>query len=234
MAVVQARMSSTRLPGKVLADVEGEPLLALLLARLSRAERVGEVVLATSTDAVDDPVAALARAAGVRVSRGAREDVLARFLGAIGQREGPVVRITADCPLIDPAIVDATVERFLSVDGCAYASNVDPRTFPDGLDVEVIDASALRALARERLDASDREHVTTAIRSRPERFAQATLVAARDLGSLRWTVDEPEDLEFVRLLVRRLGSRRHEAGLEEILAAVHEHPSLAGLHGRRG
>jgi spore coat polysaccharide biosynthesis protein SpsF len=102
------------------------------------------------------------------------------------------------------------------------------------LDVEVIDATALRAVAREPLDVEDREHVTSAIRAQPERFRQAALMATRDLGELRWTVDEPEDLEFIRALVRRLADRRHEAGLAEILSAVRDEPSLAAFHGRRG
>ncbi len=234
LAIVQARMSSTRLPGKTLADIEGEPMLALLLRRLALARRLDRIVVATSTDAVDDPIAELAADIGVEVVRGPREDVLARFLIAIGEREGPVVRITGDCPLIDAGLVDETIERFASVPDCAYASNVEPRTFPDGLDVEVFDAAALRAIADEHLEVADREHVTAAIRARPERFHQAALVSAQDLGELRWTVDEPEDLEFTRAVVRRLGDRRDTAPLAEILAAVRRKPSLAEFHGHRG
>jgi spore coat polysaccharide biosynthesis protein SpsF (cytidylyltransferase family) len=209
-------------------------MLLLLLRRLSHARRLGGIVVATSTDASDDPIVGVAISAGVAVSRGPQRDVLERFLLAIGDREDPIVRITADCPLIDPAIVDDTVERFLSVAGCAYASNIQPRTFPDGLDVEVIDAAALRAVGREPLEIEDREHVTSAIRAQPGRFRQAAVVGACHLGELRWTVDEPEDLEFVRTLVRRLGARRHEAGLAEILSAVRAEPSLAAYHGCRG
>jgi spore coat polysaccharide biosynthesis protein SpsF len=227
-------MSSTRLPGKTLADVEGEPMLALLLRRLARAQRIERIVVATSTDGADDPIVQLAVAAGVDACRGPREDVLARFLVALGEREGPVVRITADCPLIDPGIVDQTIERFAAVVGCVYASNIVPRTFPDGLDVEVFDGATLRALAQEPLEAADREHVTNALRDRPERFPQAALVSSENLGELRWTVDEPEDLEFVREVVRRLGEHRGRAGLAEILAAVRGEPSLASYHGRRG
>jgi spore coat polysaccharide biosynthesis protein SpsF len=234
LALVQARMSSARLPGKTMADVDGEPMLALVLRRLGHARRVGRIVVATSTDAVDDPIAKLAVTIGAGVSRGPRDDVLARFLMVIGDRDGPVVRISGECPLIDPRLVDDTIERFLSVPHCAYASNVAPRTFPDGLDVEVIDAAALRAIADEPLGAADREHVTSAIRARPARFRQAALVSEHSLGELRWTVDEPEDLEFVRAVVRRLGHRRWEAGLAEILAAVRREPSLSAFHGPRG
>ncbi|MEA2313580.1 MAG: spore coat polysaccharide biosynthesis protein SpsF [Solirubrobacteraceae bacterium] len=234
LAIVQARMSSSRLPGKTLADVDGEPMLALLLRRLSRAREVQSVVVATSADALDDPIVRLAQEIGVGVSRGPREDVLARFLIAIGEHDGPVVRITGDCPLTDPQLVDETIARFASLPGCAYASNVQPRTYPDGLDVEVIAAAALRAVAGDQLEAAEREHVTSAIRAQPERFPQAALIASTDLGELRWTVDEPEDLEFIRAVVRRLGDRRYQAPLAEILAAVRREPSLAALHGRRG
>lgn len=233
-AIVQARMSSTRLPGKTLADLHGEPLLELLLRRLRRAVTVAEVIVATSLDPGDDAIAALAADLGAGVSRGSRDDVLGRMLGALGDRQGEVVRITADCPLIDPRVLDATVERFRATPGCQYASNIQPRRFPDGLDVEVIDADALRAIAREPLDDHRREHVTTAIRARPERFRQASLVGEQDLGELRWTVDEPEDLEFVRKVVGRLGDGRYRAGLAETLAAVRAPPSLAAFHGRRG
>ena len=133
LAIVQARMSLSRLPGKTLADIEGEPMLALLLFRLRHSQQIGDIVVATSTDTADDPIGELAALMGVGVSRGPREDVLARFLLAIDDRDGPIVRITGDCPLIDPGVVDDTIERFRSVPDCAYASNVEPRTFPDGL-----------------------------------------------------------------------------------------------------
>jgi spore coat polysaccharide biosynthesis protein SpsF (cytidylyltransferase family) len=227
-------MSSVRLPSKTLADIEGEPMLALLLHRLAGAGSLESIAVATSTDSDDDPIVELAGRLGIAVVRGPREDVLARYLSAIRDHSGPIVRVTGDCPLVDPAIVDQTVERFTAMRGCAYASNLTPRTFPDGLDVEVVDPAALRAIAEDPLDAEDREHVTSAIRAQPGRFPQASLRYAQDLGSLRWTVDEPADLEFVRALVRRLAQRRDLAGLEEMLETIRRPPSLAGFHGRRG
>jgi len=224
-------MSSSRLPGKSLVDIGGEPSLVLLLKRLSRSGLTGEIVVATSTDPIDDQIAEAAAEAGARSVRGPRDDVLARFLIAVEDRRGPVVRITGDCPLIDPALVDATIERFSSAPGCAYATNIDPRRFPDGLDVEVIDAAVLRAVATEELSPEEREHVTLAIRTQPERFPASALIGSEDLGELRWTVDEAGDLEFVRAVVERLGERRYEAGMKEILDAVRAPPSLAGLGG---
>jgi spore coat polysaccharide biosynthesis protein SpsF (cytidylyltransferase family) len=226
-------MSSSRLPGKTLADIGGEPALALLLKRLERARSLTGTIVATSTDPIDDAIAELASDRRVGVARGPRDDVLARIVLAIGDRPGPVVRITGDCPLLDPEVVDAAVELFLATPGCAYASNVEPRGFPDGLDVEVVDADALRAVAREDLSRSEREHVTAAIRSRPERFPPASLRGTEQLGSLRWTVDDAEDLAFVRAVVDRLGARRYAAGIDEVLSAVRSPPSLASFGGAR-
>ena len=222
-------MSSSRLPGKTLADVDGEPMLGLLLMRLRTAGTVGEIVVATTAEPIDDPVAALASELAVTVVRGSRDDVLARYLLAIEGRDGPVIRITGDCPLIDPGLVDATVKLFRQTPGCAYASNLEPRTFPDGLDVEVVDVQALQTVAGLDLTPEDREHVTSAIRDQPARFPAVSLTGPEDLGSLRWTVDRPDDLEFVRSVVGRLGDQRHRAGMDEILAAVRRAPALTGF-----
>ena len=208
-------------------------MLALLLRRLSAARGVERTIVATSTDEVDTPIATAAAELGAGVSRGPRDDVLARFAGAIGGYQGAVARITGDCPLIDPEIVDAVIERFHDEPGCAYASNVDPRTYPDGLDVEVVDADALRAADAEIDDPADREHVTSAIRASPDRFPAVAVTSPVDLGELRWTVDRADDLEFVRAVVERLGDRRYEAGLTEILDAVRRPPSLAEYGGAK-
>jgi spore coat polysaccharide biosynthesis protein SpsF len=234
LAVVQARMSSTRLPGKVLADVGGEPMLAFLLRRLERTPSVGRIVVATSDVASDDPVAEAARAAGAEVHRGSLTDVLSRFVGAARGHDGPIVRITADCPLTDPAVVEGVLERFRTTPGAMYASNVEERTFPDGLDVEVFSPEALALADRLATDPADREHVTTLMRRHPDRFPSASLAGPPRLGHLRWTVDNPDDLEFVRAIVTRLGDRRHTATMSEVLDAVRRPPSLGGQEGLRG
>jgi spore coat polysaccharide biosynthesis protein SpsF len=234
IAIVQARASSTRLPGKVLADVGGEPMLALLLRRLRHAGSLERIVVATSTGTDDRPVAELGRSLGLEVFRGPLADTLARYVGALGERPGPAVRITGDCPLTDPAVVDAAVELFSATPGCAYVSNVDPPTYPDGLDVEVIARDALLAIHAEPLDAAAREHVTPAVRGDPRRFPARTLRAEEDLSELRWSVDTADDLAFVRAVVERLGERRYAADRHEVLAAVRSEPSLADLGGSRG
>jgi spore coat polysaccharide biosynthesis protein SpsF (cytidylyltransferase family) len=233
LAVIQARMSSARRPGKTLADVGGEPLLSLVVRRLARAARVGRIVIATSTGPEDDPIAELASELGVGAHRGPRDDVLTRYVEAVGSHRGTVVRITGDCPFIDPAVVDAAIELLESTSGCAYVNNVEPRTYPDGLDVEAFSAEALLAAAAEATDPADREHVTTAIRRAPDRWPQANLPGDPDLAEVRWTVDTEDDLEFVRLVIERLGDRRHSAGLDQIRAAVLAEPSLAEYGGAR-
>jgi spore coat polysaccharide biosynthesis protein SpsF len=235
LALVQARMSSSRLPGKVLADVDGEPMIGLLLRRLRGARTLDGIVVATSVEPSDDPLAEAVEALGFEVRRGPLDDVVARFLLAAGDHPGPYVRVTGDCPLIDPGVVDALVERFATAGPAVrYGSNVDPeRTYPDGLDAEVFSRDALLAVDALAADAAGREHVTTVLRADPVRFPQVSLTDPRRLGDLRWTVDTAEDLAFVRAVVARLGDRRHVAGLSEILAVVNQAPSLAdgGLRG---
>jgi len=234
LAIVQARMSSTRLPGKSLADVGGEPMLGLLLRRLRRSHEVERIVVATTTASDDDPIEELAREMGEEAYRGSRDDVLSRFVGAAAGASEVVVRLTGDCPLIDPDLVDDVIRLYRRTPDCQYASNIEPRTYPDGLDVEVLSHEILERVGAETEDAHDREHVTTAIRRELHRLPSAALVCEPDLGELRWTVDTREDLEFVREVVRRLGLQRHTAGMSEILEVVQRDPSLAEYHGRRG
>ena len=236
LALVQARTSSTRLPGKVLADIGGEPMLGLLLRRVQQARSVGEVVVATSDRPADDRLEQLGAQLGVRVFRGSLEDVLGRMAAAAAGHDGPVVRLTGDCPLIDPHVVDEVVALLAATPGCRYASNVEPRAHPDGLDVEALAPGLIAELAAEVTDPGDREHVTLAVRHDPQRYGAAALSAeASDLAELRWTVDTELDLAFVRALVARLGDRRHTAGMNEILDAIRQAPSLAAMAGgRRG
>jgi spore coat polysaccharide biosynthesis protein SpsF len=233
LAVVQARMSSSRLPGKTLADVDGEPMLGLMLQRIRGATEVNGVVIATTEEPDDDPIEALGAAFGVDVFRGDREDVLSRVTQASNGHVGPIVRLTADCPLIDPQVIDRVVEAFREMPGCAYASNVEPRTFPDGLDVEVIAAATLSETAATAVTREDREHVTTALRRTLDRIPSATVYCEPDLGDLRWTVDTLDDLDFVRSVVVRLGDRRHSASMEDILGVVRTPPSLEAFGGAR-
>ena len=216
--VVQARMGSTRLPGKVLADLGGHPLLAFMLERL-RGGNTGEIVVATSTAPADDAVAEITRKLGVELVRGPEQDVLARFGVALERYPADIcVRLTADCPLIDKSIVEAVIGR-LEESGAEYASNTLMRTYPDGLDVEAMTASALRTAVAEATDPEEREHVTPFLYRHPERFPVAHLSTDDLLGDERWTVDTPDDLEFVRGVVDRFAPRI-DFGWREILSAV--------------
>jgi spore coat polysaccharide biosynthesis protein SpsF len=234
LAIVQARVSSTRLPGKSVANIVGEPMLVLLLRRLQRARELERIVVATSTDSADDRVEEVAKEVVSDIHRGPLDDVLARFVGAAAGHCGPLVRVTADCPLIDPEIVDALVRLFANRASCAYASNIEPRSYPVGLDVEVFSLATLEWADAETRDPVDREHVTALVRRRLGQFPSANLVCEEDLSGLRWTVDTADDLEFVRAVTARLGPRRYAAGLLEILAAVRRKPSLAAFRGCRG
>jgi spore coat polysaccharide biosynthesis protein SpsF len=210
-------MGSSRLPGKVLAEVGGRPMLEFLLARLRPLG--ARVVVATSDLPGDDPVAECAEAAGVPVVRADEQDVLGRFLAAVeAHPASTVIRITGDCPLTDPAVV-ADVVALRRRRGADYATNVLPRTFPKGLDVEVCRTAALRAAGESATDPAEREHVTPFLYRHPERFVLANLRSGERLGDERWTVDTSEDLEFVRDLVDRLENPL-TAGWREILAVA--------------
>lgn len=223
LVVVQARMGSTRLPGKVLAELAGRPLLAFLLARLrwlpALTPAAVTVVVATSDLDRDDPVAALAEAEGVACVHGPELDVLTRFAMALAHHPADeVVRLTADCPLTDPALVAAAIalRRSTTAD---YAGNTPIRTFPDGLDVEVLSAAALQAAHLEATEPLDREHVTRFVLRQPERFRIANLRSPQLLAAERWTIDTPEDLDRVRAIVADLPDPLR-AGWEQVLATA--------------
>jgi glutamate-1-semialdehyde 2,1-aminomutase len=197
IAIVQARMGSTRLPNKVMTAIGDVPMMGILLARLSCAKEVNEVVVAAPTDARNQPLVQYVRTSGFSCVQGSENDVLDRYLQAANEhRADVIVRITGDCPLVDPSLVDLCVKQFRArqVD---YFSNVDPPTYPDGLDIEVFTRQALEIAAQEATDPFDREHVTPYLR-KSSVFKRTNLQNNEDLSRLRWTVDEPEDLEVVR------------------------------------
>lgn len=230
LGVVQARVSSTRLPGKVLAPILGEPMLARQLERVKRARRLDEVAVATSTDASDDPLEAVCERAGVACFRGSLDDVLDRFRAAAEHFGAThVVRLTGDCPLTDPAVVDATVAAHVE-GGFDYTSNVDPPTFPDGLDVEVLTARTLETAWREARLPSEREHVTPYVRTHGDRFRLGCVSNGEDLSALRWTVDEPRDLAFVTAVYEALYPADPAFGMADVLALLARRPELAELN----
>ncbi len=235
VAIVQARMGSTRLPGKVLATVgESRTILGLLLERLARSERLDRVVVATTDDPGDDPVEALVRHAGGHVFRGSRDDVLDRYWRAARAHEADaVVRITADCPFMDPAIVDAVVDRWEgSQRRLDYVANRFPvNRWPDGTGVELIGAAALERTWREAVTDPEREHVTQYIRKHPELFEMGTIERRDDRSALRLTVDHPCDLDLIRAIWSRLfPDHGSHFGLERVLEVLDREPELAALN----
>src|SRR6201996_8246625 len=234
LAVLQARMSSTRLPGKVMADVAGGPMILRQIERLRRCRRLDGVLVATSTDPSDDGLAAMLVLHDVPVHRGPLDDVLARYEGALKAHPAEIVaRLTADCPLADPTVIDAVVDRL--VDGkLDYAANTPAhRTYPKGLDVEVMRADCLLRAAREAKDPYEREHVTPYLYRHPEMFAQDFISQTADEGEGRWTVDRPDDLEFVREVYAALYPSDPDFTSDDVRAFVHGRPDLARLGGDR-
>jgi spore coat polysaccharide biosynthesis protein SpsF (cytidylyltransferase family) len=235
IAVVQARLGSTRLPGKALLDLAGRPMLTHVLARAAAVPGIEQVVLATTVSSEDAALADLARAAGIACVRGSVDDVLDRFHAALAAHPADaLVRITADCPLLDPEVSGRVVSEYRRRAGeLDYVSNVHPPTYPDGLDTEVVSATALERAWREASPGSDREHVTPYIWSRPERFRLANVGGPEDLSRHRWTVDDARDLAFVREVYRRLapaGAAPGLFGMGAVLDLMRACPDLAQLN----
>ncbi len=221
-AVIQARMGSTRFPNKVMRAISGTPLIGLMLERLAKAKCVEQIVLATSTAPINEPLATYVRELGYIVYCGSENDVLDRYYQAAREVKADiVVRVTGDCPLIDPVIVDAVITRFVDskVD---YASNNYPPSFPDGLDVEVFTFKSLEKAWKEAKTPREREHVTPFIRE-SSLFKRVNVVHEQDKSAARWTVDEPEDFEVVQNVFIHFNPRR-DFGWHEVDALQVSHP----------
>jgi glutamate-1-semialdehyde 2,1-aminomutase len=226
IAIVQARMGSTRLPGKVMRPLGGAPMIERLLERLARARSLDGIWLATSDARADDALAAHVAALGYPVFRGSEADVLSRFHGAATQAGATaVLRVTGDCPLVDPGLVDAVVGDFLS-GGADYVSNVAPPSYPDGLDLEVFSAEALATAMADARAPAEREHVTPYLRE-SGRFRTRNIAHAEDLSGLRWTVDEPGDFAVVERVFAHFAPRS-DFDWGEVLALQRADPALFG------
>lgn len=222
-------MGSTRLPGKVLKDIGGETMLARVIGRLRRAKLIHEVLVATTNTALDDVVVGECRKGSIPVSRGDEKDVLDRYFRAAQLAQAEiVVRITSDCPLIDPDITDKTIAAFLESHP-DYASNVMRRTYPRGLDTEVISVAALERAWRQARKPYEREHVTPYIYEHPAEFRLLSVTGEEDYSSHRWTVDTLEDLEFVRSVYKRLASDA-AFSWRDVLELLKREPELAEVN----
>ena len=232
VGILQARTSASRLPGKVLLPILGEPMLFRHIERLRRSAEMNVVVVATSTDPIDDVLAAACRERDVPCCRGSLDDVLGRVVQAARPYQPDVVvRLTGDCPLADPALIDEVIRHFRA-GAYDYVSNCFPPTFPDGLDVEVMRFSRLEEADREAVLPSHREHVTPFLRAFPGRFRIGHVAAPIDLSALRWTVDEPADFEFVRLVYEHLYPAKPDFATQDILDLVERESAMQAINAR--
>lgn len=223
---LQARISSSRLPGKVMALVDGRPMIARQIERLDRISGLDELVVATSNDPTDDLLADFVESIGVSVHRGSLNDVLQRYVEVIDiYRPDVMVRFTADCPLVSPLVADELIREFLSLD-VDYLSNTLTPTYPDGLDVEVFRPEALEWVYLNSSDPNEREHVTLGIYRRPDQFKVANYSGKSNHSNLRWTVDTSDDLEFVREVYKRLQPKNPAFEYHDVLDLLTEFPDL--------
>jgi spore coat polysaccharide biosynthesis protein SpsF len=233
VAIVQARMGSTRLPGKVLLPLAGTTVLGCVVERLSRCGSLHGIVIATSELVEDDPVVEEAERLGIPSARGDASDVLARYCDAARLcGADPVVRITSDCPLIDPVVVDAVVAAF-AAGGCDYASNTLERTDPRGVDAEVVCLEAVERARRDAAESYEREHVTPHLYRHPEAFRIRSYrnPDGTDRSSLRWTLDTPDDYAFVRAAYAACAHRRpSDVRTADLLAAIARTPELTAIN----
>ena len=248
VAIIQGRMSSSRLPGKILANIAGQPMLTRVFTRTSRAQTLDEVIFATTTDASDDPVAEYCDFSGIPFTRGSLFDVLDRYYQTARQVQADVVvRITADCPIIDPTLIDDVV-NFLHDEEYDFVCNrlppPWPRTYPIGLDVEACTFKVLEKAWKEAKEPQHREHTmpyfyegvqltrqsrTLETGTSPRGYKIALLHHTTDFGDYRWTVDTPEDLKFMREVYSRFDGR-DDFTWKEVLDLVHDEPALMEIN----
>lgn len=229
-AIIQARTNSTRLPKKVIKIIEGKPVLWHVIERVKRVRNINKVILATTDKKEDDILEKIAKKLNIPVFRGSENDVLDRYYQTAKVfRIDPIVRITADCPLLDPKVVEKVVDFYLK-GNYDYVSNVHPPTFPDGLDVEVFSFKTLKKIWEKAKLSSEREHVTSYISNHPWMFKTGNVRSPKDLNYLRLVLDEKEDLILIRKIYKELYNKNPFFGLEEILELFRRKPELIKIN----
>lgn len=235
LCIIQARVSSSRLYGKVLKTIRDKTIIEHIFFRLKNAQKIDKIVLATSSTEADDAIEILCKEKNISVFRGSENDVLDRFYQTAkfsGVKEGDfIVRITGDCPLIDPQIVDEVIELFEKEDA-DYGANINPPTFPDGLDIEVMKFSVLEKAWNEAKLQSEREHVTLYIRNHPEIFKISNFVNDKDYSQLRWTLDEAEDFEVIKTIYENLFSEDKVFLMNDIIEFLSKNSQIIEINQR--
>ncbi len=233
IAIIQARMGSSRLPGKVLKEICGEPMLAWVLKRTSKAKLIKEIIIATTLDQSDDVIEKFCQVNHIACFRGSSADVLDRYFQAAKFHQADVVvRLTADCPLIDPELIDKTIAAFASSSADFAANRLPPpyqRSYPIGLDVEVVSMPALERAWKESTALYEREHVMPYIYQRKDQFRVLIIENDIDYGSYRWTVDTQEDLDFIQAVVKELGCRM-DFSWKEVIELLEKYPELMKIN----
>ena len=236
LGIIQARMGSSRLPGKMLMPIiDGKGALELMLERVAESKKLDSLIVATTIDKSDDQIEELCGVLGVDCYRGSIDDVLDRFYQtwhSTGKMFEAIVRLTGDCPFHNPRVIDLVIEEYLAMDA-DYVSNVHPPTFPDGLDVEVFSFKILKQAWREAKLQYEREHVTQYMCNHPELFKIRNVFCSTDLSAHRWTLDEESDLKFIRNVYECLYHKGNLCfGMRNILALIEKHPDIKdGNHG---
>ncbi|HBR28760.1 MAG TPA: acylneuraminate cytidylyltransferase [Firmicutes bacterium] len=231
--IVQARIASTRLPGKILKRVLGKTLLEYELERLSRVKSADQLIIATTDHGEEQPIIDLCRKLETPYFRGSEQDVLARYYGAATESGADVVvRITSDCPLIDPVVVDKVISFYLTHQTeYDYVSNTFPElTYPRGMDTEVFSKEVLKEAYEEAIDQEEREHVTIFIKRRPERYRIKNLLYTEDFSHYRWTVDTSEDFELIKRMLATLYPTNPNFTLEDCLTLLTQYPEWAKIN----
>jgi len=230
IAIIQARMSSTRLPNKVLKTIANKPMLQLQIERIKTAKLIDKIVVATSNQSEDDAIAQLCQQLDISCFRGSLNDVLARYYYCANQYNTThIVRLTADCPLTDASIIDQVIHLHIKTQS-DYTSNCSPASLPDGLDVEVFTKKALtRAFNQARIPA-EREHITLYFRNNNSIFNNTNFKHSPNLSHLRWTVDESEDFDFVKQVYQYLYTYNPHFSTDDILNLLNEHPELSKIN----
>lgn len=232
LAILQARLSSSRLPGKVLMPILGKPMLLRQIERVSRSHCVDKLCIATTTDPTDDPIEQLCEQHGIACFRGSMDDVLDRYYQASKEYNAEhIVRLTGDCPLADPAMIDNVIRYYLE-GGYDFVSNCVHPTFPDGLDMAVFKRSVLDESWQKAVLPSHREHVTAYARQQEERYKIGSFEGAHDYSGMRWTVDEKEDYNFVVKVYEELYPKNHAFTSEDVFELLAERKDIATINAR--
>lgn len=230
VVIIQARLGATRFYGKPLKEVLEKPLLFYVVDRCRHASLVNEVVVATTTHSRDDQIVSFCQNTKIPCVRGSEEDVLSRYVLAAKKTDAEViVRITADCPLVDPEVIDKVLSQY-EKESCDYISNTLDRTFPRGLDVEVFSRNALEQADQESSSLHEREHVTLYLYSHPEKFRLKNVIHSPDLSNYRLTVDTPQDFELIKLMLETLYPQNPYFNLNDMIKQLKLHPEWKNIN----